>query len=355
MRILFVVFLIVGLANTHIAQSIKSFTDNRDGKVYSTSVIGTQEWMTANLAYKAQSGYFMPENGEEGDGLLYTYETACSVCPEGWSLPSEDDWMNLVKSLHKAGLADPSHGKQQDQKGVFDESSLNDFAGIAYACKAVDEWREGAQGSNKANFNARPTGWVEANQLYAGWGEAVQWWANSTVDEGQALSYGFHGLNPYLQRFKTDVKAGLPVRCWRSVQLAELIIPESTSPDEDDVPFMIVENMPALGDCKDLRGDERHKCTQLEIIKFISQNTIYPSAAIDANVQGTVFVYFVVDKKGLVRDAKVMREVHPILDAEALRVIQSLPLFDPGSQRGKPVAVQYTIPVKFTIRKKNSK
>lgn len=119
---------------------------------------------------------------------------------------------------------------------------------------------------------------------------------------------------------------------------------------EDDTPFMIVENMPALGDCKKLRGDERHTCTQMEIIKYVSQNTKYPPIAKDAGIQGTVFVYFVVDKTGKVADAKVLRAVDPRLDKEALRVIQSLPKFEPGEQRGKSVSVQYTIPVKFVIR-----
>ncbi len=119
---------------------------------------------------------------------------------------------------------------------------------------------------------------------------------------------------------------------------------------EDDTPFMIVENMPALGDCKKLRGEERHQCTQMEIIKYVAQNTKYPPIAKDAGIQGTVFVYFVVDKTGAVVDSKVLRPVDPRLDKEALRVINSLPKFEPGEQRGKAVSVQYTIPVKFIIR-----
>lgn len=128
------------------------------------------------------------------------------------------------------------------------------------------------------------------------------------------------------------------------------IIEEVYDDEEDDTPFMIVENMPALGKCKELRGDERHQCTQLEIIKYVQGNTKYPPIAKDAGIQGTVFVYFVVDKKGNVKDAKVLRPVDPRLDKEALRVVESLPEFEPGKQRGKSVNVQYTIPVKFVIR-----
>ena len=113
---------------------------------------------------------------------------------------------------------------------------------------------------------------------------------------------------------------------------------------------MIVENMPALPACKHLRGDERHQCTQMEIIRFVSKNTKYPPIAKDAGIQGTVFVYFVVGKDGKVKDVKVLRDVDPRLDKEAARVVKTLPLFDPGQQRGKSVSVQYTIPVKFIIR-----
>jgi protein TonB len=130
----------------------------------------------------------------------------------------------------------------------------------------------------------------------------------------------------------------------------EIEIIEDYEEEEEDVAFMIVENMPAMGDCRKLRGDERHQCTQLEIIKYVSKNTKYPPIAKDAGIQGTVFVYFVVGKDGKVRDVRVLREVDSRLDAEATRVVESLPTFEPGEQRGKAVSVQYTIPVKFIIR-----
>jgi len=128
------------------------------------------------------------------------------------------------------------------------------------------------------------------------------------------------------------------------------IIEEVEEEVEEDIPFMIVENMPALGDCKSMRGDERHQCTQMEIIKYVSSNTKYPPIAKDAGIQGTVFVYFVVGKDGKVKDVRVLREVDARLDKEAVRVVESLPDFEPGQQRGKAVSVQYTIPVKFIIR-----
>jgi protein TonB len=130
----------------------------------------------------------------------------------------------------------------------------------------------------------------------------------------------------------------------------EIEIIEDDDDVDDDTPFMIVENMPALGQCKTMRGDERHQCTQMEIIKYVSKNTKYPPIAKDAGIQGTVFVYFVVGRDGNVKNVKVLREVDSRLDKEAKRVVESLPRFEPGQQRGKSVSVQYTIPVKFIIR-----
>lgn len=107
--------------------------------------------------------------------------------------------------------------------------------------------------------------------------------------------------------------------------------------------------MPAFFSCAELVGDERHSCTQMEIIKYVKSHTVYPAAARKRGMQGTVFVYFVVGEDGNVRDVRVLRGVHRFLDLEAVRVVQSLPKFFPGFQEGEFVPVQYTIPVKFVI------
>ena len=58
---------------------------------------------------------------------------------------------------------------------------------------------------------------------------------------------------------------------------------------------------------------------------------------------------FVVDKSGKVTSVKVLRGVDKYLDAEAVRVVQSMPKFKPGKQRGKPVKVQYNVPISFKL------
>jgi len=87
-----------------------------------------------------------------------------------------------------------------------------------------------------------------------------------------------------------------------------------------------------------------------ELQKFLGKNIEYPSLARDAGISGTVFVTFVVGKDGRVSAAKILRGIGGGCDKEALRVVNKMPKWKPGKQRGKPVKVQYNIPVRFTLQ-----
>ena len=89
-----------------------------------------------------------------------------------------------------------------------------------------------------------------------------------------------------------------------------------------------------------------------EMMKFLQQNIQYPASAAKNNVEGRVVLQFVVEKDGQIGEVKVARSVDPELDAEALRVVKSMPNFIPGRQDGKPVAVWYTIPISFKLQGK---
>ena len=68
------------------------------------------------------------------------------------------------------------------------------------------------------------------------------------------------------------------------------------------------------------------------------------------NIQGKVFVQFVIEKDGSVSNVKVTRSVDPSLDKEAIRVIQSMPKWTPGKHRQKPVRVSFTVPINFQLQ-----
>ncbi len=83
--------------------------------------------------------------------------------------------------------------------------------------------------------------------------------------------------------------------------------------------------------------------------KFLTDNLSYPEQAMKDSVQGRVLVEFVVEKTGEVSNVKVIRSVHPLLDAEAVRVAGIMPNWVPATIQGKPVRSKFTLPVKFVI------
>lgn len=111
----------------------------------------------------------------------------------------------------------------------------------------------------------------------------------------------------------------------------------------DDQTFSVVEQMP------EYPGGMRAG------LEFMARNLRYPTKAQEAGKQGCVIVQFVVRKDGSLSDFKVLRPVAPWLDAEAIRVISTMPKWKPGMQDGKPVSVKFTLPVTFMLEGTNNK
>lgn len=117
------------------------------------------------------------------------------------------------------------------------------------------------------------------------------------------------------------------------------------SQKEDKVIFQVVEKMP------EFPGGESG------LMKFLAQNIKYPVIAMERNIQGRVILQFVINQDGSVSDAEVVRGVDSSLDAEAIRVVNAMPKWTPGMQRGENVRVRYTLPINFKLDSdsKNSK
>ena len=86
------------------------------------------------------------------------------------------------------------------------------------------------------------------------------------------------------------------------------------------------------------------------LMRYLQSNINYPANAAMNNIGGRVILQFVVEKDGHIGEVKVVRSIDPEIDAEAVRVVKSLPDFIPGRQDGEPVAVWYTIPVSFKVQ-----
>ena len=124
----------------------------------------------------------------------------------------------------------------------------------------------------------------------------------------------------------------------KKVATVQTVSKEKNMSSDQEEPFVVVEEMPMFPG-----GDST-------LLAYISQNTKYPESAKTNKIQGKVIVRFCVTSLGSIDRISVLRGVNPELDAEAVRVVSSLPAFKPGKQGGKAVPVWYMVPIEFLLK-----
>lgn len=107
---------------------------------------------------------------------------------------------------------------------------------------------------------------------------------------------------------------------------------------EDTVIYQVVQFMP------EFPGG------MVELMNYISSNVHYPADALAAGIEGRVTTMFIIERDGTLSNVQILRGIDPSLNAEALRVIRSMPTWKPGYQNDKPVRTRYTVPVNFRIQ-----
>jgi periplasmic protein TonB len=140
-----------------------------------------------------------------------------------------------------------------------------------------------------------------------------------------------------VQQIMTADDAQVEVKDQEVVEVVE-VKEEVQEAEPEEIPFVVVEEMPLFPG-----GDA-------ELLKYIAEHTTYPDIAKENNIQGRVIVRFCVTAKGGVSQVSILKGVDPELDAEAIRVVNTLPAFKPGKQGGKPVPVWYMVPITFTLK-----
>ena len=160
---------------------------------------------------------------------------------------------------------------------------------------------------------------------------------NIQVKEGDVLVVLYAGRKTQYLDMKpgiTNLGVHMPV---------ENEIIKSETFQNGEVVFLVVEEAPSFPG-----GNQ-------EAMMFLAKNIKYPEAAVKAKIEGRVIVQFVVGKDGSISDVRVVRGVCPELDAEAVRVVKMMPKWIPGKQRGKEVAVKFTLPIMFRLPNSTSK
>ena len=128
-------------------------------------------------------------------------------------------------------------------------------------------------------------------------------------------------------------------------------LPPPKSPVNNE-PFLIVEHMPVFGDCNDdmISKEEKKKCSDRALLTFLKQHLNYPAIARENGVEGIVVIRFIVEENGEISGAKIIRDIGAGCGQEALRVVNKMPAWKPGRQRGHEVRVQYNLPVHFKLQ-----
>ncbi|MBL0100144.1 MAG: energy transducer TonB [Saprospiraceae bacterium] len=129
--------------------------------------------------------------------------------------------------------------------------------------------------------------------------------------------------------------------------------PPPPAPVEEEI-FKVVEQMPRFPGCEDKGTDkEKEDCAKGKMLEYIYKNLKYPAIARENGVEGQVVLQFVVDKDGSITDAKIVRDIGAGCGTAAETVVNGMnnmgQKWIPGKQRGRPVRVLYTLPVKFKL------
>ena len=200
-----------------------TFTDKRDGRQYKWVKIGEQIWMAENLAYvpyvcapDSQCGIWVYGYYGKGSfyenysiyGCLYDWETAMKVCPEGWRLPSDEDWMELELFL---GMG----FDELDRTGSIRGADAN--VGGKLKAKGTVFWKEPNFGAtNETGFTALPGG--DSFGRFADLHESACFWSSSSKDSKQAIVRIIHYESKGILRYYWGKSNGLSIRCIKSVK-----------------------------------------------------------------------------------------------------------------------------------------
>lgn len=325
MKSILVVLLFFSL-NILYAQNGDNVIVDTDGKIYKTVKIGSQSWMAENLNFATYSGSCCFDNDLTNCnkyGRLYTWEMAQLSCPLGWKIPSVDEWRTLFSNI------------------------LDSFAGNVSKMKWNNNVNSGFKDSLKYSG-----AWIVSEKnsgpLFYGIDEFAGFWSSDQHHDDGVLCASF-SLKDSIVSYKNTIyrSSMLSVRCIKKTidlidipppaVLKEKNVTSNVLISEDTTVYTVAEEMPYYTGGNDAR------------IKFLIGNLKYPQIAKEKNIQGTVYISFVVEGNGSLSNINIARSLGNGFDEEAIKVVKLMPKWNPGIQNGKAVRVRVNMPVKFSM------
>ena len=174
---------------------------------------------------------------------------------------------------------------------------------------------------------------------------------------GVALALNAETVNDYVyqQPPKKIVKKGKQKATVKMGPINEIVVVEQAPATQGKVEPVEMPNAMKVEKAEKEAFDVVEQMPQFPggpaaLMQFLSSNVKYPKEAFEKGIQGRVIANFVVEKDGSITEARIVKSVDPLLDAEALRVVGTMPNWAPGTQNGEPVRVKYTVPITFRLQ-----
>ncbi|MBN2747022.1 MAG: hypothetical protein JXR34_09870 [Bacteroidales bacterium] len=211
------------------------FTDSRDGNVYKWVKIGNQVWMAENLAYLPRINYPMSSSetepryyvyGYEYDhlnppslsealavdnyskyGVLYNWQAAMVACPEGWHLPSLEEWRQLAEYI-------------QTQTGASRSTEVTGL-NIGPYLKATSGWENGGNGTDDFGFCGLAAGYCDSGNHFAFLGMYSRWWTADHLGQQFAKNLRLDDDDVFLMEEDNDLDYGFSVRCVKDTETTD--------------------------------------------------------------------------------------------------------------------------------------
>jgi uncharacterized protein (TIGR02145 family) len=197
----------VGCGGTKVAgkgggDKASRFTDSRNGQEYRSVEIGEVTWMAENLNYETGTSWCYDNDASKcaGYGRLYDWKTAKSACPDGWHLPSREDWNGLIETAGGANVA----GTKLKSKSMWGRGKGTDDYGFS-----------ALPGGDRSVFERDPR---NISAAFLNLGNLGRWWSSTEGGEGKA--YGRYILSDKEDgEYNYRTITGLSVRCVKDTEV----------------------------------------------------------------------------------------------------------------------------------------
>ena len=192
-------YIVTGVAST------ATYTDQRDGQSYRTTTIADQTWFAENLNYEIGNSWCYGNNNSRcgSFGRLYDWETANIACPDGWHLPSDEEWKILEGNVDTRFWIGSNEWETTGYRG----------SDIGHRLKSTFGWNANGNGADVFKFEALPAGRRSFYGAYYRLEEHASFWTSTKQSEGSAIYRGMTRLLDKISRNSDEKDFGFSVRC----------------------------------------------------------------------------------------------------------------------------------------------